>query len=264
MFAFPGGRPSFRRDLHAAIVHDPAAVVSHRAAARVHRCSMLPRVVCEVTTDSIGRERNPFAVVHSSIDLFGADVVFIDGLPVTSLARTMADLLMVLSRKRVERMIDDLLSSRRIMLDDLIATHGRYARSGRPTTVAMREIITERSDVSTVTGSILEDLALAVFERAGFPEPEKQHPVPGWTSGPGLVDLAWPAHRVLVELDGRRWHSRDEAFERDRERDHAAILAGWAPLRFTHAHLRRRPDYVIRVVRKALEQGRQFDSGTAG
>ena len=49
----------------------------------------------------------------------------------------------------------------------------------------------------------------------------------------GRRDFVYQRQRVILELDGRRWHSRDQDFETDRERDNAAVLAGYRPLRFT-------------------------------
>jgi hypothetical protein len=244
------------RRLEAAVLHDPGTVVSHTAAARLHGFVLLPRASAEITTTYHGARSNPFARVHRSVDLKAADVEQHGGLPVTSIARTAADLLTVLGRKRVERIVDDLLSGRRVTVDDLADAHGRYARGGRPTTVIMREIIADRGPGAAAPGSVLESMALELFVDAGLPEPERQAPLPGWGAGPALADMAWPGSKVIVELDGRRWHDRDAAFESDRERDNAAILAGWSPFRFTHRHLTERPVYVVRTVRLALHHER--------
>ena len=62
------------------------------------------------------------------------------------------------------------------------------------------------------------------------------------------VDVAYPTHRVIVELDGRRYHSRLEEFENDRRRDQAAIACGWVTLRFTWSQVVREPDRVASLV----------------
>ncbi|PPI25626.1 MULTISPECIES: endonuclease domain-containing protein [unclassified Rathayibacter] len=52
--------------------------------------------------------------------------------------------------------------------------------------------------------------------------------------GVGRVDLLiddW----LVIELDGRRWHTAAEAFTRDRRRDAAAVLSGYTVLRFSYA-----------------------------
>lgn len=250
------GAPSTRdRRLWSAVLHTPGAVISHTAAARLHELPYLRDDRVEVTVP-YGTSTSPFARLHRSIDLTEPDIVCIGRRPVSSVARTAADLLTVLSRPRVERIIDDLLNSRRVTHEALVAAHSRYEGCGRPTTVAMREILAERGPGYVAPASVLEAKAVALFEAAGLPEPSRQVPLPGWGEEPGLADLAFVEQRVLVELDGRRWHGRDQAFQRDRERDHAAMLAGWLPLRFTARHLDDRPDYTVATVRGALTRAR--------
>jgi hypothetical protein len=264
VFGYPGTPNTLERRLQAAVLHDPGAVVSHTASARLQRFMFLQSVRAEVTTTYQASNRNPFAAVHKSVDLTEPDIIICGGIRTTSPARTVADLLSGLGRVRTERIIDDLLSSRRMTMDDLIAVHDRYARGGRPTTVAMREIIAARSAGGTAPASVLESMALEVFVRAGLPEPVLQFPLPGWGEGPARTDMAWPEQRVLVELDGRRWHDRDASFETDRERDNAAVLAGWTPFRFTHRHLTERPGYVIRTVSAALERAGRVGELSSG
>jgi very-short-patch-repair endonuclease len=52
------------------------------------------------------------------------------------------------------------------------------------------------------------------------------------------VDLAFPAHRVAIEYDGRAVHERQDVFIRDRQRQNDLVRAGWLVLRFTAADLR--------------------------
>ena len=54
----------------------------------------------------------------------------------------------------------------------------------------------------------------------------------------GRVDFAYPQIRLIIELDGRAWHSTLEAFESDRMRDNHAQLAGWRVLRITYRMLK--------------------------
>jgi very-short-patch-repair endonuclease len=55
------------------------------------------------------------------------------------------------------------------------------------------------------------------------------------------VDMLWPALRLIVELDGRRFHEHPRAFERDRERDADLAAAGFTVLRVTWQRLLRQP-----------------------
>ena len=71
---------------------------------------------------------------------------------------------------------------------------------------------------------------------AGIPEPKTQykfHPKRLYRS-----DIAWPAIRFMVEVDGGTWleksgHQTGVGYERDRIRDAEAFLQGWIVLRVT-------------------------------
>ncbi|MFB3044184.1 MAG: endonuclease domain-containing protein, partial [Acidimicrobiia bacterium] len=69
----------------------------------------------------------------------------------------------------------------------------------------------------------------------------------------GRVDLAYPAHQLVIEGDSRRWHTLLNSFELDRKRDNAAQLAGWRTLRFIWDEITQEPEEVVRVIAQALE-----------
>ena len=80
------------------------------------------------------------------------------------------------------------------------------------------------------------EVALAWQVRAtSLPEPVTEvrfDPVRRWR-----FDMAFPAHKVAVEIEGGSWvsgrHNRGGGFEADCEKYNAAALAGWIVLRVT-------------------------------
>ena len=66
------------------------------------------------------------------------------------------------------------------------------------------------------------------------------------------VDFLWRDAKLVVELDGWRFHRTREAFERDRQRDQMLARGGVRVLRFTHRQITERPREVARTVRSAL------------
>jgi very-short-patch-repair endonuclease len=52
------------------------------------------------------------------------------------------------------------------------------------------------------------------------------------------VDAYWPAQRLIVEVDGWRYHGTRRAFERDRRKDAALQAAGYRVVRITYRRLR--------------------------
>lgn len=76
---------------------------------------------------------------------------------------------------------------------------------------------------------------------------------PVWIGGRKYVlDAAFKAEKLFVEVDGRRYHSDADQFQRDRTRQNALVLAGWIPMRFTWADIKTRPQWVLCVVRQQL------------
>ncbi len=94
-------------------------------------------------------------------------------------------------------------------------------------------------------------------------------PFPGRSPGLQRVDALVPASALVVEADGRTWHTRLEDFERDRRRDAEAAAAGFQTLRFTYDQLVDEPRWVRRIVletgaRRTVElRGAEGHTGTA-
>lgn len=66
------------------------------------------------------------------------------------------------------------------------------------------------------------------------------------------VDLAHPAARLAIEVDGRAFHSSHADFERDRERQGQLAELGWLTIRFTWSMLTADPARVAERVRSVI------------
>jgi hypothetical protein len=92
---------------------------------------------------------------------------------------------------------------------------------------------------ATITGdqSVLEHGYERDVERAhGLPEPELQVPFTTKAGTRGRRDRAYPAYRVVIELDGLLYHAAEDVWH-DKERDNAAIESGYEPLRYGWKHV---------------------------
>jgi very-short-patch-repair endonuclease len=76
------------------------------------------------------------------------------------------------------------------------------------------------------------------------------------------LDMAHPAAKLAIEVDGRAFHSAHEAFERDRERQGQLAELGWLTIRFTWSMLVSDPARVVARVRSVIE-GRVAAVGAA-
>ena len=135
--------------------------------------------------------------------------------------------------------LDDALGDRLVTVEQLQERYLELAPSRRRGFALMRRLIEARShDAFVPPSSALERLLYGVLDRPGMPRYQAQAPLP-WAPDK-RVDAMLIDAPVIIEGDGRRWHTRVADFERDRERDRAAALHGYRTLRYTWTDLRRR------------------------
>jgi predicted transcriptional regulator of viral defense system len=251
----PGAGPASRRALlTGAVAILPNAVVSHESASELHAIPFIPRNKVAVTVHAKTTHTFPGVRVHRSLDIAPDHLTAVDGLPTTTVARTLIDLAAVCRKGMVARAMDELLASGRVRIEDVVSVFEDTARRGRTGAKAMRELLEERVGDEMVSASRLEQVGMDLFERGGLPRPKCQYPAP-WNPDE-RIDFAWPRWLSGVEGDSRRWHSRVADFERDRRRDRLGLLHRWTILRFTWFDFTKRPEEVLAQVRQMLEQRR--------
>lgn len=100
-----------------------------------------------------------------------------------------------------------------------------------------------------------------------------RHGIAGWSANyPVLmggrliarIDIAFPAQRLAIEVDGLAYHSDRSRFQRDRTRQNELVNLGWTVLRFTWQDLTAHPDRVIAAVRLALHRMRRVSHRGGG
>lgn len=86
--------------------------------------------------------------------------------------------------------------------------------------------------------------------------------ITGWTAnlpvdlpafGRVVLDIAFPEHRVAVEIDGWAFHRDVDRFRRDGLRQNEVVIGGWRVIRVTWFDLQETPDYLVDVVLRALD-----------
>jgi hypothetical protein len=250
VYALPGALQSNRSTLRAA-TRALGAVVSHQAAAWTHGVHIMGR---SLVVSVPHRKTHQFhrVVVHQLTDIRPDDVIYFEGLPVTSAARTAVDLAAVISPQALGRSLDELVRLKRTTNEEVDDLLGILARKGKPGVINLRRVLDVRLERTGVSESELERRLLDVIERAGLPTPDLQYR-PDWLrSVNGRVDMSYPDALLVIEGDSRGWHGDEATFQSDRERDNLAQLAGWRILRFTWTDITNRPSYVASTVRSAL------------
>jgi very-short-patch-repair endonuclease len=185
----------------------------------------------------------PF-VTHTA-GLSPADLARRDGIPVTSLARTILDLAVDSREKTVRRFIrradDDKNFDLRAMEDLLARTKGHRGQA------KVRAALEIYDETPVFTRSDLEKRLYEVVTAAGLPAPSMNCFVAGYE-----IDAWWESERFGVELDVFATHGSRLSFEEDRERDDELLLAGIETTRVTGPRLDREPGAVVESLRRHL------------
>ena len=217
------------------------ALLSHRDAAMLWNLRETSRRAIDVTVVGAHRRSRPRLTFHSAIALQADDRAEIDGIPVTSVPRTLLDLAEVVSAQQLRRAYE---AAERHGLLDMRAVNELVARSnGRRGLAPLLALLDYDPSPAVGSKSDLECRFLDLVREVGLPLPQLNVCVEGF-----MVDAYWPRAWLVVELQSWRHHAHRQAFERDSERLGRLQLAGYSVLPLTYRQLRDQPDWVIRSI----------------
>ena len=152
--------------------------------------------------------------VHETKALDPIDLMVLDGIAVTTPARTLFDLGGVYRKGMVEIALENALRRALVSEAELAATVKRLSRSGRPGGPALRELLEMRDPHRRATESDMETRLLQAVRAHGLPGPVVQYEVWQGAAFIGRVDAAYPDERISDRVRLRRvplGASRDEA-----------------------------------------------------
>jgi very-short-patch-repair endonuclease len=150
------------------------------------------------------------------------------GIPVTTAARTIADLRRVASRRGAGAVSPRELRRAIRQADVFGLSLGDEAESDN-------------------TRSDLEGDFLQICRRHRLPAPEVNVRI-----GTHLVDFLWRAQRLVVETDFYGYHRGRVAFQDDRSRDLDLRRRGFTVVRLAERQVNEEPERVVEVLRAAL------------
>lgn len=213
------------------------AALSHRSAAALWGIRDPSSRAIEVTSPAKSRSNGTVERHFSRLPVDETSEE--DGIPVTTVPRTIFDLAAVVPVNAVEQA---LRQSERLRLYDALSLEDllrRYPRRSGARTV--RECLRRRRELpGGVTREELEARFLAFLEGSGFPRPLLN----AWLTIAGRryqADCLWPEQKVIGELDGFATHGTRAAFEEDRDRDRRLVAAGYRGMRVTWSQLHEIP-----------------------
>ena len=213
------------------------AVLSHQSAASLWGLAPPDRLIHATVPGPGAGAALDGVQVHRAANLTQAETRLRQGLPVTSPLQTLCDCAPVLSDRALELAIDHAIVDHR--LDTARLRTQCRGRPGGPRLIA----VLDRWNGPTITRSTAEELFLELIRRADLPAPQINI-----RDDERERDYRWPAQRVLVEIDGYRFHGTHRAFDNDRRRDAQASATGFITIRITYRQLHRGADGGHRAV----------------
>ncbi|MGH9041625.1 MAG: type IV toxin-antitoxin system AbiEi family antitoxin domain-containing protein [Acidimicrobiia bacterium] len=211
-------------------------VASHRCAARLFGLRGCWTELVEVTVEGPRAPALEGVLVHRTKRL---ERTAIGVIPVTVPGRIAVDLAAV-----APRLVGGALADLLVRVTTLRSVADAVIAAGRtPGIRLVRQELDGYLAGKQPTESALEDAFVKLLARHGIPEPERQYQPP-WEPH-RRVDFARPADRLLIELDGRLWHSSAADRERDRAKDERAAAHGFATVRITWVDVHDTPARVL-------------------
>ncbi len=253
VYRINGAPPTWHGDLLAACwAGGFRAVASHRSAAELHELPGRRRDMVEITCPRWRRAHLTGLIVHETKAMDSCDIAMVDGIAVTSVARTLFDLGGIYRRGYVELALESALRRSLVTEVELATATKRLSRSGRPGGPILRSLLAARSPDRRPTESEQETLMLQAIRSHGLPEPVTQHEV--WDGGRciGRVDAAYPDAKVAIEYDSDEFHAGRVPIRRDRARRHELIAASWLPIDVGPAELRNGGPAMCAAIAQAL------------
>ena len=175
------------------------------------------------------------------------------GIPCTWLGRTVLDLASVVSRERLDHTIDDVLRQGLLRLPDLYGVLATHSRQGRTGCGPFRDALEERRGDDTVPLSAWSRMVSDLLVDHGLSRPALEYRIrDNCGEFVAQVDLAYPSHRVAIELDSKKWHLNSVSFERDPRRRNALTVIGWTVLTFTWSDYVDRPGQLCATIAKVI------------
>jgi very-short-patch-repair endonuclease len=243
-----GPRPLAKRGkwLAAVLAMGPGAFLSHRSAAALWgMAGDRPKVDVNAPR---GRQVQPGRASGIKVHRCKFDpgeVTTRDGIPVSTVARTLFDLAERSRPYELKSAWDEASRLKLLLVPEVAAVYER-GRGRRARTRIRPFLLAEQRHIED-SASPLEDRFAEFVVARHLPPPQVNVLV-----GKDVVDALWPAARLIVELDSWEFHSHRAAFEKDRDRDTEHLLAGYRTIRVTHRKLSEQPERLAAQIRALL------------
>ena len=226
-------------------------MVSHRAAAELLGIWDKRAVLVDVISGNQSGRRIQGICWHRAPYPLPDEIGIVDGIPCTSVARTIVDLAGMLGDRSLRQAVDQAAVRGTLDLTEMDRAIARAARRrGIPT---LRSILSTWRPyrITPKVRSRLESKFLRLAAEAGLSRPAVNAVLV--LEGHRLeIDFLWEEERLAIETDGEETHGTSAAFQRDRWRDQVLLAAGYRSGRVTWRQIADEPAGVIMRIRRTL------------
>lgn len=248
VYALASAPSTWRRQVMAAILGKGRAVASGMTAGSLHDLPGCRRVRPEITVPLTVSAGSSLARVRRRSDFDSIEKVAVAGIPTMSVAETLLDLARHWSLPQLEAAMDHSLVRGRVAVAELRRILGRVDGSRLEGIGRFRECVEGLDSGYVPTESELERMLFRALDDPGIPLIDRQARLAWWPVLPHRVDAVIEAWRLILEADGRTFHTKRADFERDRRRDNLAVAHGYRVMRFTYRALSADPKAALALV----------------
>ncbi|MEX2284216.1 MAG: DUF559 domain-containing protein [Gemmatimonadota bacterium] len=232
-------------ELAAVLACGPHALLSHRNAGTLWQ--LLPAdaetAPIDVSVSRGNRGRRPNIRMHR-VSLSADDDTNLEGIPVTSVRRTILDLAALLGGRDLERALAQ--AERLHRLDRSTLRSMATSHAGRPGAPVLRGLLQNEAGPA-LTRSEAEERFLGLIRKAQLPAPETNVQL-----GEYEVDFLWRREQLVVEVDGFAFQSSRQNFETDRRRDARLTARGLSVMRVTWRQVVHEPEAMVARLAQSL------------
>jgi hypothetical protein len=245
-----------RRARAACLAGGVDALASHDTAARLWGIDIPAGDIIEIT---VAHARNPRprrdgVIVHRARNLPVTARRQHEGVPTTSVEWTLMQLAGRYEPCRVGRALDDAIVRKLVTPRRMATLLDSQNVRVRPGVSTLRRELDLWLQGSGRPDSVPEASLLRALGRFGIPTPQCQYKVLDRDHLIAVLDFAWPAAKVGVEMDGWRYHATPSSHANDYLRADRLEECGWRLIRTTPSAFRAAPDPFLSRLHAVLQE----------
>ncbi len=226
-------------------------IASGASAAALYGLVPFPREPAIVTSRTAAVRPRGTRLTDSLPD---SDLTMVDGIRATRPARTIIELATIMPREAFEDVFDRAVVSKLVTMDRLEKRARELQAPRRPGCAVVLRLLDERHPELGRARNEMEAKVLRALDRLGAPRPRVNLPVI-LRGERRIIDFAWEAPKIALELDGFVPHSTRTVFDDDRVRRNLFTAEGWRMYHVTKAALQRSSREALALVLEALGVG---------